>query len=62
MTQQAIVLLGYQGTTFTTSLVQDYLEAGFTYDGEEFPFAIALIDTSEPDFIPKQGIKTQIRF
>ena len=54
--QQAIVLHYYKDTTFTSSLVQNYLDQDFTYEGDEFPIAISMIDISEPDFKPKQGV------
>ena len=50
------MLINYKGTTFTTSLFQNYLDQDFTYEGEDFPFAIAMIDTNEPDLVPKQGL------
>ena len=53
MTQQAIVLLEYKGTTFTSSLVQNKLASDFTYEGEEFPIAVAMIDVREADLAPK---------
>ena len=56
MTQQIIVLYDYKGTTFTSSLVQDKLGEDFALEGKEFPIAIAIIDTFEPDLVPRQGI------
>ena len=54
------MLIKYKGTTFTTSIVQNYLDQDFTYEGEEFPIAIAMIDTNEPDLMPRQGLKIEI--
>ena len=40
--QQAVVLSQFKGTTFSSTLVEDNLSRDFTYEGEEFPIAIAL--------------------
>ena len=60
--QQAVVLSQYKGTTFTSTLVQDYLSTDFTYEGEEFPIAISIIDGAEPDFVPRQGVTMRVSF
>ena len=58
--QQIIVLFEYQGTTFTASIVQDYLDKSYTYEGEEFPIAIAIVDQSQPDFRTKTGLTMHV--
>ena len=60
--QQAVVLSQYKGTTFTSTLVQDYLSTDFTYEGEKFPIAISIIDGAEPDFVPRQGVTMRVSF
>ena len=60
--QQAVVLRSHKGTTFTSTLVQDYLSPDFTYEGEEFPIAISLIDVAEPDYVPRQGVTMRVTF
>ena len=56
LSQQTIVLFERKGTTFTISIVQEYLAEDFTNskeDGNEFPVAFFMLDSSEPDFIPR---------
>ena len=56
------MLLDYKGTTFTSSLVQDKLGENFSLEGTEFPIVIAMIDASEPDLAPKQGVQMQVKY
>ena len=58
--QQAIVMLEYKGTTFTSSLLRDHLDNSFTYYGHEFPIAIAMYDIYQPDFITRSGVNFKV--
>ena len=62
LVQQAVVLNSYKATTFTSTLVQDYLSTDFTYEGEEFPIAIAMFDGAETDLVPRQGVTVRVSF
>ena len=54
-------MLEYKGTTFTTSIVEDALEQDYTYEGEDFPIAISMVDQSETDFVSRTGVTFQVR-
>ena len=54
------MLLGYQGSVYTTTFVQNYLDEGYEYSGEDFPIAISLLDLSAEDKITKTGVTMQL--
>ena len=60
MSQQIIVLLGYKGSVFTTTIVQNYLDESYEYSGDDFPIAISLIDLNEEDYVTKTGVTMQV--
>ena len=56
------VLRKYKGTILTTTVVQNGLDEGFVYEGDEYPIAVGIVDSSEPDLITKTGLIVELTY